>query len=89
MVTGDNITTAKAIAREVNILTPDGLAVEGRTFRKMSYAERIAAYGPKLEKLQVTIEITPRGGETTPCGTEITPPLQGVRRRPRAARHRA
>lgn len=35
MVTGDNIATACAIARQCGILTPTGLAVEGPTFRKM------------------------------------------------------
>ncbi|KAL5810528.1 hypothetical protein ACOSQ4_027096 [Xanthoceras sorbifolium] len=36
MVTGDNINTAKAIARECGILTSDGEAVEGPEFRNMS-----------------------------------------------------
>lgn len=35
MVTGDNIATACAIARQCGILTPTGLAAEGPTFRKM------------------------------------------------------
>ncbi|XP_050382538.1 putative calcium-transporting ATPase 11, plasma membrane-type [Argentina anserina] len=39
MVTGDNINTAKAIARECGILTDDGLAIEGPEFRNMSPAE--------------------------------------------------
>ncbi|KAF7824633.1 putative calcium-transporting ATPase 11, plasma membrane-type [Senna tora] len=38
MVTGDNIITAKAIARECGILT-DGLAIEGPDFRKKSQQE--------------------------------------------------
>ncbi|KAG9134833.1 hypothetical protein Leryth_001130 [Lithospermum erythrorhizon] len=33
MVTGDNINTAKAIARECGILTADGIAIEGPEFR--------------------------------------------------------
>ncbi|KAJ8534237.1 hypothetical protein K7X08_007561 [Anisodus acutangulus] len=33
MVTGDNIKTAKAIAKECGILTADGLAIEGPEFR--------------------------------------------------------
>ncbi|CAI0464604.1 unnamed protein product [Linum tenue] len=39
MVTGDNLTTAKAIARECGILTDDGLAIEGPEFREKSDAE--------------------------------------------------
>ena len=35
MVTGDNLTTAKAIARECGILT-DGEAVDGPTFRHLN-----------------------------------------------------
>ncbi|QDZ17676.1 calcium-translocating P-type ATPase [Chloropicon primus] len=59
MITGDNITTAKAIARECNILTEDGLAIEGKEFRAMSYAERIKKFGPKLEKMQVMARSSP------------------------------
>ncbi|XP_075638569.1 calcium-transporting ATPase 4, plasma membrane-type-like [Castanea sativa] len=36
MVTGDNIYTAEAIARECGILTKDGMAIEGPEFRSMS-----------------------------------------------------
>lgn len=36
MVTGDNITTAKAIAQECGIYTPGGIAIEGPKFRKLS-----------------------------------------------------
>jgi len=36
MVTGDNVETAKAIARECGILTEGGLAMEGPDFRKLS-----------------------------------------------------
>ncbi|KAL8167825.1 hypothetical protein V2J09_009324 [Rumex salicifolius] len=39
VVTGDNINTAKAIARECGILTPDGLAIEGPDFRTKSPEE--------------------------------------------------
>ena len=53
MVTGDNIHTAKHIARECGILTDDGLALEGPEFRKMSDSELI----PLLPKLQVCIKL--------------------------------
>lgn len=39
MVTGDNINTAKAIARECGILTDDGVAIEGPEFREKSLEE--------------------------------------------------
>lgn len=39
MVTGDNITTAKAIARECGILTEGGIAIEGPEFREKSSEE--------------------------------------------------
>ncbi len=59
MITGDNITTAKAIARECNILKDGGLAIEGKDFRNMSYTERIKMFGPKLEKMQVMARSSP------------------------------
>ena len=36
MVTGDNINTAKAIARDCGILTEDGIAIEWPDFRTRS-----------------------------------------------------
>ncbi|XP_024037041.1 calcium-transporting ATPase 4, plasma membrane-type [Citrus clementina] len=45
MVTGNNINTARAIAKECGILTSDGEAVEGPEFRNMSPADII----PKLQ----------------------------------------
>ncbi|KAK7853505.1 calcium-transporting atpase 2 [Quercus suber] len=41
MVTGDNINTAKAIARECGILTDDGIAIEGPEFREKSEEEML------------------------------------------------
>lgn len=54
MVTGDNLETAKAIARECNILT-NGLAVEGPVFRQWSLEERME----KLSKIQVIARSSP------------------------------
>nr|XP_016510969.1 PREDICTED: calcium-transporting ATPase 1, chloroplastic-like [Nicotiana tabacum] len=48
MVTGDNINTAKAIARECGILTDDGIAIEGPVFRMKSEAE-LQEIIPKLQ----------------------------------------
>ncbi len=39
MITGDNINTAKAIARDCGILTPGGLAIEGPVFRTLTPAQ--------------------------------------------------
>jgi hypothetical protein len=49
MVTGDNIHTARHIARECGILTDDGVALEGPVFRTMPAHELL----PMLPKLQV------------------------------------
>ena len=67
MVTGDNKATAEAIARECHILSDDddggvggvGLAVDGEEFREMSHAQRIARFGPKLERLRVLARSSP------------------------------
>ncbi|KAJ6231027.1 cation transporting atpase [Anaeramoeba flamelloides] len=50
MVTGDNILTAKHIARECNILTEEGTALEGYKFRKMSREEKLEVV-PTLQVL--------------------------------------
>jgi len=49
MVTGDNLKTAEAIARECNILT-DGIAMKGPAFRNLSSAEQIEIV-PRLQVL--------------------------------------
>ncbi|GFP84283.1 putative calcium-transporting ATPase 11 plasma membrane-type [Phtheirospermum japonicum] len=48
MVTGDNINTAKAIARECGILTDDGIAMEGADFRDRS-AQEMKEIIPRLQ----------------------------------------
>ncbi|WCJ35547.1 Calcium-transporting ATPase 1 [Euphorbia peplus] len=48
MVTGDNITTAKAIARECGILTDNGIAIEGPVFREKS-EEELRELIPKIQ----------------------------------------
>ena len=48
MITGDNILTAKYIARECGILSKDGIAIEGPDFRKMT-PEQIDEILPKLQ----------------------------------------
>lgn len=55
MVTGDNIETAKAIARECNILTEDGMAVEGPVFRKWTESEMME----NVSKIQVMARSSP------------------------------
>ena len=59
MVTGDNIHTAKAIAKECKILTAGGLCVEGPEFRNMSNSQRMERFGARLEKLQVMARSSP------------------------------
>ena len=48
MVTGDNINTAKAIARECGILTEDGIAIEGAEFREKNPKELLELI-PKMQ----------------------------------------
>ncbi|XXG56889.1 hypothetical protein AAC387_Pa03g4196 [Persea americana] len=55
MVTGDNINTAKAIARECGILTDGGLAIEGPEFREKSVEEMIEL----IPKIQVMARSSP------------------------------
>lgn len=55
MVTGDNINTAKAIARECGILTDDGIAIEGPEFREKSLEELIEI----IPKIQVMARSSP------------------------------
>ena len=50
MVTGDNINTAKAIARECGILTDDGIAIEGPDFREKTQEELFELI-PKIQVL--------------------------------------
>ncbi|KAJ4456884.1 putative Calcium-transporting ATPase 8; plasma membrane-type [Paratrimastix pyriformis] len=58
MVTGDNIETAKAIAKECGIYTPEegGLAMEGPTFRLMRERELLE----KVRHLQVLARSSPQ-----------------------------
>ncbi|KAF3446555.1 hypothetical protein FNV43_RR11735 [Rhamnella rubrinervis] len=60
MVTGDNINTAKAIARECGILTDDGLAIEGPVFREKSEEELYEI----IPKLQVMARSSPMDKHT-------------------------
>ncbi|XXG64810.1 hypothetical protein AAC387_Pa05g2663 [Persea americana] len=55
MVTGDNINTAKAIARECGILTDRGIAIEGPVFREKSLKE----LNELIPKIQVMARSSP------------------------------
>ncbi|KAF5739472.1 Autoinhibited Ca2+-ATPase 1 isoform 1 [Tripterygium wilfordii] len=55
MVTGDNINTAKAIARECGILTDNGIAIEGPEFREKSDEELLEL----IPKIQVMARSSP------------------------------
>ncbi|OIT21164.1 PREDICTED: calcium-transporting ATPase 2, plasma membrane-type-like [Nicotiana attenuata] len=55
MVTGDNINTATAIARECGILTDDGIAIEGPVFREKNQEEMLKL----IPKIQVMARSSP------------------------------
>ncbi len=55
MVTGDNVRTAQAIAKECGILTDSGVVLEGPVFRKLSTAEMDMI----LPRLQVLARSSP------------------------------
>ncbi|CAL9053433.1 unnamed protein product [Musa banksii] len=55
MVTGDNINTAKAIARECGILTDEGVAIEGPEFREKNLEELMEL----IPKIQVMARSSP------------------------------
>lgn len=55
MVTGDNLETANAIAKQAGILTNDGLSMIGEDFRKLTPAQLDAA----LPRLQVLARSSP------------------------------
>ncbi|KAK0604635.1 hypothetical protein LWI29_017693 [Acer saccharum] len=55
MVTGDNINTAKAIARECGILTDDGIAIEGPDFREKKMEDLLEL----IPKIQVMARSSP------------------------------
>ena len=55
MITGDNLETACAIAREAGIMTDDGVAMEGEELRKLTPAE----LDEVLPRLQVVARSSP------------------------------
>lgn len=91
MVTGDNLTTAKAISRSCNILTPDDLSneyayLEGPEFRKLTPQKRTKiAKGLKVlarsspEDKRILVETLRNAGEVvavTGDGTNDAPALK-------------
>ncbi|QBZ59190.1 hypothetical protein PoMZ_04151 [Pyricularia oryzae] len=88
MVTGDNILTGRAIAKECGIYTPEegGLAMEGPDFRRKS-EEELKEIAPKLQVLarsspedkRILVKILKELGETvaaTGDGTNDAPALK-------------
>lgn len=87
MVTGDNINTAKAVARECGILTDEGLAIEGPDFRSRSPLElkemipriQVMACSLPLDKYMLVNNLKRMFGEVvavTGDGTNDAPALR-------------
>ncbi|OMO86035.1 Cation-transporting P-type ATPase [Corchorus olitorius] len=87
MVTGDNINTAKAIAKECGILTADGIAIEGPEFSNKSLDERraiipniqVMARSKPSDKLNLVTNLREMFGEVvavTGDGTNDAPALR-------------
>ena len=68
MVTGDNIQTAKAIAKECGILTEGGECMEGPAFRRLSPKQ----VDEVLPRLQVLARSSPQDKYCTRIGSLIT-----------------
>ncbi|RKO86851.1 HAD-like domain-containing protein, partial [Blyttiomyces helicus] len=88
MVTGDNVGTARTIARDCGILNEGGLIMEGPEFRKLSPVEmdevvprlQVLARSSPLDK-QVLVKALKRLGETvavTGDGTNDAPALKSA-----------
>ncbi|MCJ1400999.1 plasma membrane calcium [Xylographa trunciseda] len=88
MVTGDNITTATAIATQCGIKTPEGIAMEGPRFRQLSNAEmdeilpnlQVLARSSPLDK-RILVSRLKHLGETvavTGDGTNDAPALKAA-----------
>ncbi|KFY28682.1 hypothetical protein V493_02809 [Pseudogymnoascus sp. VKM F-4281 (FW-2241)] len=88
MVTGDNLTTAKAIAIDCGIFTPGGVVMEGPTFRKLS-KKQMDQVIPSLQVLarsspedkRILVKRLKALGETvavTGDGTNDAPALKGA-----------
>ena len=88
MVTGDNLTTAKAIAADCGIFTPGGIVMEGPTFRKLT-KKQMDQVIPSLQVLarsspedkRILVKRLKALGETvavTGDGTNDAPALKGA-----------
>ncbi|OBT79226.1 hypothetical protein VF21_01719 [Pseudogymnoascus sp. 05NY08] len=88
MVTGDNLTTAKAIAADCGIFTPGGIVMEGPTFRKLT-KKQMDQIIPSLQVLarsspedkRILVKRLKYLGETvavTGDGTNDAPALKGA-----------
>ena len=82
MVTGDNPITARAIAEECGILTPDGVIIEGKEFRGMS-EEAMRSIIPRIDvSLSLTSTIWCLHAPDCPLVRSLVLPLTPVTNSP-------